>query len=169
MGQITKTEKPLLIHPVGSKSNCIVAFKFWTKFYGKSKAVKMPSKNINHLLNLNSLWVLKQPTKLQLYSIYPHKVSHKHYPELFLEISKKISAETCPGISAKVSQAISKKISQQICPQIFTELSANISPEIFPETLREVKGRQDAQQKHQSPPEFEQPLSIETANQITVV
>ena len=43
-----------------------------------------------------------------------------------------------------------------------------ISPEIFPEILQEVKGRQDTQQKH-SPPEFEHPLSIETANQITVV
>ena len=41
--------------------------------------------------------------------------------------------------------------------------------QVLDEILREVKGRQDAQQKHQSPPEFEQPLSIETANQITVV
>jgi len=40
--------------------------------------------------------------------------------------------------------------------------------QVLDEILREVKGRQDAQQKH-SPPEFEQPLSIETANQITVV
>ena len=40
--------------------------------------------------------------------------------------------------------------------------------QVLDEILREVKGRQDAQTKH-SPPEFEQPLSIETANQITVV
>ena len=76
-----------------------------------------------------------------------------------------MSKKTSPGISTKASLEISSKTSQQISAGIFPELS----PEIFLEILREVKGRQDAQQKHQSPPEFEQPLSIETANQITVV
>ena len=111
MGQITKTEKPLLIHPVGYKSNCIVAFKFWTKFYGKSKAVKMPSKNINHLLNLNSLWVLKLPTKLRLYSIYPHKVSHNHYPELFpRNIHKSIPSNILEYIPTNIFKSVPRAI-----------------------------------------------------------
>ena len=87
---------------------------------------------------------MKQPTKLRLYRIYPHKLK---YPYL----------------------VISWKIFQQISSKVFPELSKKYPQKYFQKLLREVKGRQDAQQKHQSPPEFEQPLSIETANQITVV